>query len=64
MFTAPIDLCRNTTRRGVHVDDVRKTATFLDDVKEWSGPFFDAHQLGVRLNFDADVKMLLSTSKF
>ena len=36
------------------------TATFLDDVKEWSGPFFDdAHQLGIMLNFDIDVKILL-----
>ncbi len=31
-------------------------STFFDDVKEWSGSFFDAHQLGVRLNFDIDVK--------
>ncbi len=22
------------------------------DLKEWSGPFYDAHQLGIRLNFD------------
>ncbi len=37
------------------------TPTFLDDVKDWSGPFFDARQLvGVRLNFDVDVKILLS----
>ncbi len=36
------------------------TAAFLDDFKEWSGPYFDAHQLGVRLNFDVDVKILLS----
>ncbi len=35
-------------------------ATFLDDVKEWSGPCLDAHQLGVRLNSDVDVKILLS----
>ncbi len=32
------------------------TSTFLDNLKEWSGPFFDAQQLGVRLNFDVDVK--------
>ncbi len=32
----------------------------FDDVKEWSGPFFDTHQLGVRLNFDVDVKILLN----
>ncbi len=32
------------------------TETFLDEVKECSGPFFDAQQLGVRLNFDVDVK--------
>ena len=38
-------------------------ATVLDDVKEWSGLFFDAHQLGVWLNFDIDIKILLSTSK-
>ena len=31
-------------------------SAFFDDVKEWSGPFFDAHQLGVRSNFDVDVK--------
>ncbi len=23
---------------------------FFDGVKEWSGPFLDAHQLGIRLN--------------
>ncbi len=38
-------------------------ATFLDDVKEWSGPFIDTHQLGAMLDFDVDVKLLLSTSK-
>ena len=32
------------------------TSTFLDNLKEWSGPFFDAQQLGVRLNFDVDMK--------
>ncbi len=37
-------------------------AIFLD-VKEWSGPFFDAHHLGIMLNFEVDVKILLSTSK-
>ncbi len=37
------------------------TSTFLDDVKEWSGPFFDAQQLGVRLNFDVDVKSAIQT---
>ncbi len=35
------------------------TATaFFDDVKEWSGPFFDTHQLGVRSNFDVEVNIL------
>ncbi len=34
--------------------------TFFDDVKERSGPCFDARQLGVRLNFDVDVKILLN----
>ena len=37
---------------GFHVT----ASTIFDDVKDWSGPLFDAHQLGVRLNFDADVK--------
>ncbi len=32
------------------------TSTSLDDVKEWSGPFFDTQQLGIRLNFDVDIK--------
>ncbi len=36
------------------------TTTFLVYIKEWSGPLFDAHQLGVRLNFDVDVKIPLS----
>ncbi len=35
---------------------------FFDDIKEWSGPFFYAHQLGLRLKFDVDVKILVSTS--
>ncbi len=39
-------------------------ATFLDDIKEWSGLFFDAHQLDNMSNFKFDVKLLLSTSKF
>ncbi len=39
------------------------TATFLDDVKEWSGPFFDAQQLGIRLNFDVDVKSAVQTDE-
>ena len=34
------------------------------DVKQWSGPFFDTHQLGIWLNFDVDIKLLLSMSKF
>ena len=34
------------------------------DVKGWSGSFFGTHQSGIRLNFDIDVKILLSTSKF
>ena len=55
------------TDRGFHVGDTVKflthTSTFLDNVKEWSGPFLDTHQLGIRLNFDVDVKILLSTSK-
>ncbi len=40
-----------------------KASTFFDDVKEWSGLFFDAHQLGVRSNFDIDIKVLLPTSR-
>ncbi len=39
---------------GFHV--LVTASTFLDDVKEWPGPFFGAHQLGVRLNFDVDIK--------
>ncbi len=39
------------------------TSTFLDDVKEWSGPFFEAQQLGVRLNFDVDVKSAVQTDE-
>ncbi len=39
-------------------------ATFFDDVKEWSGLFSDTYQLGFMLNFDVDVKILQSTSKF
>ncbi len=35
-------------------------STFLHDVKKWSGPFFDAHQLGARLKFDVDIKILLN----
>ncbi len=35
-------------------------AAFLDDVKEWSGPFFDTNQLGVMLNSDVDITILLS----
>ncbi len=38
---------------GFHIGD---GVNFFGDVKEWSGPFFDTHQLGVRLNFDVDVK--------
>ncbi len=38
---------------GFHIGD---GVSFFDDVKEWSAPFFDAHQLGVRLNFGIDVK--------
>ncbi len=32
--------------------------------KKRSGPFLDAYQLGFRLIFDVDVKILLSPSKF
>ncbi len=39
------------------------TATFFDDVKEWSGPYFDAQQLGVRLNFDVDIKSAVQTDE-
>ncbi len=39
-------------------------SVFFDDVKEWFGLFFDTHQLGVMLNFDVDVKILLSRSTF
>ncbi len=39
------------------------TSTFLDDIKEWSGPFFDTQQLGVRLNFDVDVKSAVQTDE-
>ncbi len=45
-------------------DFLTSKATFLDDVKEWCGLFFDTHQLGIMLNFHVDVKILLSTSKF
>ncbi len=38
--------------------------TFFDHVKEWSRLFSDAHQMGVMLHFDVDIKILLSTSKF
>ncbi len=41
---------------------VTASGLFFDDVKEWSGQFFDARQLGVRLNKDVDVKMLTSTA--
>ncbi len=30
-------------------------SAFFDDVKVWSAPYFDPHQLGVRLKFDVDV---------
>ncbi len=39
------------------------TSAFLDDIKEWSGPFFDAQQLGVRLNFDVDIKSAVQTDE-
>ncbi len=39
------------------------TSTFLDDVKEWSGPFFDTQQLGVRLNFDVNIKSAIQTDE-
>ncbi len=39
------------------------TSTFLDDIKEWSGPFFDAQQLGIRLNFDVDIKSAIQTDE-
>ena len=39
---------------------IQPCSFFLDDVKEWSGPFFDAHQLGIRFKFDVDVKILLN----
>ncbi len=45
---------------GFHIDD---GVNFFDDVKDWSAPFFDTHQLGVRSNFDVDVKKLQSTSR-
>ncbi len=38
---------------GFHIGD---GVNFFDDVKEWPGPIFDAHQLGIRLNFGVDVK--------
>ncbi len=38
-----------------HVGD---GGNFFDDVKEWSGPFFYALQLGIRLHFDLDVLSL------
>ncbi len=45
----------SATFRHFHVVDVKlfltSTPTFLDDVKEWSGP------LGVMLNFDVDVNV-------
>ncbi len=36
------------------------TVTFLDDDKEWSGLYFDTHQLGIMSNFDVNIKILLS----
>ncbi len=41
------------TKSGFHIGD---GVNFFDDVKERSGPFYDAHQLGVRFNFDVDIK--------
>ncbi len=50
---------------GFHVDEeLTSVATFLHDVKEYSGLLFDTHQLGVLLKFDVDVKILLLTSNF
>ncbi len=39
---------------------IQPNSFFLDYFKEWSGPFYDAHQLGIRLKFDVDVKILLN----
>ncbi len=47
--------------------DVKKTTArrqIWNRFKEWSQPIFDAHQLGVILNFDMDIKIVLSKSKF
>ncbi len=43
---------------GFHIGD--GSSSFLDDVKERPVPFCDAHQLGVRLNFDVNIKTLTS----
>ncbi len=49
---------------GFHVGDAVQFfdahVNIFDGVKVWSGPFFDTHQLGIRLNFDVDVKILLN----
>ncbi len=56
--------------RGFRVDDdidqlfLTSTATFLDDIKEWLRLLYDTQLLGVMLNFNVDVKILLLTSKF
>ncbi len=53
------ELSHTNTRPGTKAVFTLVTASaFFDDVKEWPGPFFDAHQLGVR--FDVDVKILLN----
>ncbi len=49
----PVSVDVGSASSGFHISD---GVSIFDDVKEWSGPFFDAHQLGVRLNFDVDVK--------
>ncbi len=60
--------------RGFHVGDAVKFfdahVNFFDGVKEWSGLFLDAHQLGIRLNlmltsnFDVRVNFFDADSAF
>ena len=60
LTSAPKTAARHVVFTLVTVSAFSVVDNFLDDVKEWSGPFFDAQQLGVRLNFNVDVKILLS----
>ncbi len=48
-------VCCSHLRSSLSGFQIGDGVNFFDDIKEWSGPFFEAHQLGVRLNFDVDV---------